>query len=371
MTGPGLSRRRLIGACAAGLGTTCVAGNAWAAEGGQPATPDLAGTVFGAFRRRRLVAIGEYHGLQEHHDAMVTLLTDPRFPEQAADVVIEFGNSLHQDVADRFMLALQPVQNSELRRVWRDNTNSPLATWDEPVYEDFFRVLRAVNWRLPAERRIRLLLGDPPIDWTKISTPGQVTALRNERDAFAASLVEREVLGKGRRALICYGASHVLHRAAGQPPPGGVVSLIEQRTGQRVLSLIALTPLAGDPGGTFGRLAHYPRGIVIPAADTWLGSVNSGDVLSPVIAPGPSGQPVNINCGVPLSSVIDGGLYLGQARDLTMSRPDPAIYLDQPYWAELQRRNILQGGVANLNALLREQTVRFEPEALPPSLLCR
>ena len=39
MIGPGLSRRSLIGACAAGLGTACFAGNARAAEGGQPADP--------------------------------------------------------------------------------------------------------------------------------------------------------------------------------------------------------------------------------------------------------------------------------------------------------------------------------------------
>jgi hypothetical protein len=370
MTGPGVSRRRLIGACAAGFGAACAPGNAWAAEGGQPARPDLAGTVFEAFRRHRLVAIGEYHGLQEHHDALAALLSDPRFPGLADDVVIEFGNSLYQDVADRFVLALEPVPNGELRRVWRDNTNSPLATWDEPAYEDFFRVLRAVNWRLPAGRRVRLLLGDPPIDWPKITTPAQVTTLRNERDAFAASLVEREVLSKGRRALICYGASHVLHPAPGQPPSGGVVPLIEAQTGQQVFSLITLTPLAGDPGGTFRRLAPYPRGIVIPAASTWLGQADAGDILSPVIAPGPSGQPANVNCGVPLGSVIDGGLYLGQASDLTMSRPDPAIYLDQAYWAELQRRNILQGGVANLDALRRDQPVPFTPEAVPPSLLC-
>jgi hypothetical protein len=170
--------------------------------------------------------------------------------------------------------------------------------------------------------------------------------------------------------LICYGASHVLHRAAGQPPPGGLVSLVEQRTGQRVYSIIALTPLAGDPGGTFRRLAHYPRGTVIPAASTWLGLVNSADVLSPALAPGPSGQPANINCGISLGSVIDGALYLGQASDLTTSHPDPAIYLDQAYWAELQQRNILQGGVPGLNALRQEQSARFTPQAVPPSLLC-
>jgi len=53
-----------------------------------------------------------------------------------------------------------------------------------------------------------------------------------------------------------------------------------------------------------------------------------------------------------------------------MSRPDPAIYLDQAYWAELQRRNILQGGVSDLNTLRQEQSVRFTPQAVPLSLLC-
>ena len=53
-----------------------------------------------------------------------------------------------------------------------------------------------------------------------------------------------------------------------------------------------------------------------------------------------------------------------------MSHPDPAIYLDQAYWAELQQRNTLQGGVPGLNALRQEQSARFTPQAVPPSLLC-
>jgi hypothetical protein len=117
------------------------------------------------------------------------------------------------------------------------------------------------------------------------------------------------------------------------------------------------------------RLAPYPRGVVIPAAGTWLATFNAGDFFL-AIAPGPSGQAVNINCGVPLGSLIDGGLYLGQAGDLTMSRPNPVIYLDEAYWAELQRRNTLQGGVIDLNTLRHEQPARFTPQAVPPPLLC-
>jgi hypothetical protein len=43
-----------------------------------PAGRELAGTVLEAFTRHRLVGIGESHGLQNHHDALQMLLTDPR-----------------------------------------------------------------------------------------------------------------------------------------------------------------------------------------------------------------------------------------------------------------------------------------------------
>ncbi|NUR62319.1 MAG: hypothetical protein HOV87_27215 [Catenulispora sp.] len=385
-TGPGMSRRRLIMAGAAGVGAVgavgagSLGGAAWASDaadgagsgaGRGPGLAGLADTVFAALKRHRLVAIGEVHGLQEHYDALASVLTDPRLPGLVDDVVFEGGNSLYQAVADRFVSGL-PVARSELRPLWRNSTNSPLATGDEPIYEDLFRVVRAVNWRLPAQRQVRLLLGDAPIDWPKITTADQVLALRNERDAFAASLVRREVLDKERKALICYGAAHVTHHAGTTRPPGtpsGVVSLIEEQTGQRVFSLVTLVPLAGDPGGLAARLSPYPRGVVIPTTGTWLGAFDAGDVF-PAFAPGASGQPVNTNCGVPLGKLTDGGLYLGRAEDLTMSRPDPAIYLDPAYWAELQRRNDLQGGVVDLDVLRTEQSVHFMPQPVPPPLLC-
>jgi hypothetical protein len=41
--------------------------------------------------------------------------------------------------------------------------------------------------------------------------------------------------------------------------------------------------------------------------------------------------------------LADAGPYAGQAAELTASWPDPAIYLDPAYWAELKRRNAIQG----------------------------
>jgi hypothetical protein len=75
-------------------------------------------------------------------------------------------------------------------------------------------------------------------------------------------------------------------------------------------------------------------------------------------------------CGIPLGALIDAGLHLGLAEHLTVSRENPAVYLDDAYWAELHRRNDLQGGVVNLNTYRQQQTVRFTPQSLPDQLLC-
>jgi hypothetical protein len=109
-----------------------------------------------------------------------------------------------------------------------------------------------------------------------------------------------------------------------------------------------LIPQQGDPGGLATKLAPYPRDTVIPAAGTWLGRFNAGDAEALYEVQG--GKQVNLFCDTPLGQHLDAGLYLGQPADLTASWPDPAIYLDAAYWAQLQRRNAPQGNNVDLNS---------------------
>lgn len=360
---PGLNRRGFLtasAAAAAGMGvagaTACGAAVASTAAGSLSRSGgSFTEAVLTAFRTSRLVGLAESHALQEHHDLLQTLIGDPRLPGVVDDIVVEFGNALYQDTIDAFVLDGQPVDDADLRPVWRNTTQSPLETWDEPVYEQFFRRVRAVNWTLPPGKRIRVLLGDPPINWSTITSRQQILSFVLRRDSHAASVVEQQVLAKGRRALLNFGAEHLYHQK--QVSALTLVPIIEQRTGVRTYVVADLIPLQGDPGGLGAKLVSYPRGTVIPAVGTWLGQFNAGYATPGEMSQ--NGQITNKLCGTPLDEILDAGLYLGQPADLTASGPNPAIYLDPAYWAVLQRRNALHGNIIDLDSYRQQQSPAY------------
>lgn len=353
---PGLNRRGFLATLAAGLGAAGLAACASSSRPGQSGSR-LADAVLAAFGTHRLVALGEAHSSQEHHDLLLTLISDPRLPGVVNDIVVEFGNARYQDLIDRFILDGEPVNDADLRLVWRNTTQSPGNTWDSPVYEQFFRRVRAVNWTLPASERIRILLGDPPFDWSKVTNASQIPS--GQGDSYAALMIGQQVLAKGRRMLLCYGSFHLFH-ASGGPLPN-IVSILEQQVGVRAYTIVDLMPLTTDPGGVFTKLARYPRGSVIPAAGTWLGQAGAQDVINGVIQDGKFCNPLS---GIPLAKLVDAGLYLGQAAKMTASWPNPAIYLDPVYWAELQGRNAIQGHIADLGTYRQQQPPAYP---LPPA----
>jgi hypothetical protein len=91
--------------------------------------------------------------------------------------------------------------------VWQ-NTTQNSSVWDRPVYEEFFRAVREINSSSPRDRQLRVLLGDPPVDWDSLRD-GARNIWTPDRDRHAADLIRREVLDKGRRALVLYGDAHL------------------------------------------------------------------------------------------------------------------------------------------------------------------
>lgn len=292
--------------------------------------------MLAAFETVPLVALGEMHGWQEEADFITALVHHPAFPSRVNDIVWEIGNAQYQELVDRFVVAGEPVANADLRPVWRNMIGNPYGFGDTPIYEQFFRTVRAVNRMLPYDQRIRVLLGDPPVDWSVVQTRADIEPFPN-RDLHFARVVEREVLKKGRHALLIAGNFHTVRIGPEQP---NVIGLIEQwypRTTQVVVPHVGfshrnteLEPL----------LASWSIPTLAYIQGTWLGTLDPRLLFAAELD-----WASDIYEGVTLADVADAYLYLGPRATLTASHPNPAIYRGDPdYLAEIQRRHQLLHG---------------------------
>ena len=181
-------------------------------QGLPPAAPtEPISAILGRFQSYDVVALGEgSHGDLNSLKFRLALIRDPRFPNVVNDIVVEAGNGRYQERIDAYVRG-DDVPAAIVREACRNTTN-PNTGPDYPSFEEIFHAVRAVNLKLPSERRIRILLGDPPFDWSQVravadlARPGGI--LTPDRDPFVANLVLRESIAKKRRALIVYGDGH-------------------------------------------------------------------------------------------------------------------------------------------------------------------
>lgn len=246
-----------------------------------PASPvagvptDAVSGILDAFRTNRLVAVPAGHTQSNSMLALLrALISDPRFAATVNDIVVEFGSSRYQDAMDRYVRG-EDVAEPTIRLAWQDAVQAGTAL-DNSNTGAFFRLVRDVNATLPAPRKIRVLLGDPPIDWENIRSRADYRKWEVQRDSYPADLVWREVLSRGRRALLLYANAHVIRKEIltnydmRDWQAQTIVSLIEARGNAHVFNIRMTGSLAKWQPNT----ASWPpmsltltRGTVIGARD--------------------------------------------------------------------------------------------------------
>jgi hypothetical protein len=281
-----------------------------------PVEPILA--IVEAFRSHRIVALGNVEGGNEQsHAFQLALLRDSRFTAVATDILVEFGNALHQDVVDRFVRG-EDVPYESLRRVWQDTTQVEFE-WDLPIYEEFFRAVRTVNASLPRPRQLRVLLGDPPVDWGHVHNLQDLQKAVGDRDGYAVEVLRREVLAKGRRALVIYGGQHLLRRStvagAADEWAGGIIARMER---DRLTSAFTILPeTRRDLRALHPDVASWPIPSLAALRGTGLGST--------IWDPRPQRRPVR------MEEQFDAILYLGPPSSMTAAKLAPALCSDRIY----------------------------------------
>jgi hypothetical protein len=283
--------------------------------GDDPIPRDAVDAVLEAFASHRVVAIGEVHGSVPEHAFLEALLEDPRAPAVIDDIAVEFGNARYQDAIDRYV-AGDPVPEDTLWKVWTETTQTS-GVWNQPVYRAFFETVRRVNAQLPAGNRFRVLLGDPPIDWSvpiasppcDESDPGCVDHWLFQREEHFARVVEEQSLSEGRRALLVAGFQHLVRRQSPLPP--SIVDILDAETSAAVFVVLPHEPnLIGNEEAE-SRVQAWPAPAIALLADTWLGEMPFEDEGGEVTCDGPGcGTAAAVETPT-FSEVSDAYLFLG------------------------------------------------------------
>lgn len=336
----------------------CVAAPAAAAE---PLVRPAADAVFAAFKQHPLVGLGDAHGLAEEGEFYGVLVRDPRFAAQVGNLVMEAFGAAHQDTLDRYLNG-EDVPRADLRKVWTDIVGgAPFLTGVS--YQQVLAEIRAVNAKLPPARRIKVWAGEPSVDWATIKTRADLEPYMAQRDSHPAALIDREILGKRKKALVIYGGLHFFPLPAppGLPQNPGLRGLVERG---HPGAFYIISPYVGfvQPGCSeaFEAATHWPNGSLIsPVKDTALQALllRPGCTAIPPPRRAPGAEPIDpevfakIQAGFvrPSSGAdADAILYLAPAATLTISPDDPEMITDPAYAAEITRRLPISGARPDL-----------------------
>jgi hypothetical protein len=320
----------------------------------EPAIP----AILAAFDRYDVVAMPEAHGMKDVDDFILSLIRDPTFPKKVNDIEVECGNSLYQPILDRY-IAGDDVPFSEVRKVWR-NTTQPMCG-RSGFFEQFFPLVRAINQKLTPAKRLRVLAGDPPIDWDRVKTSEDAMKFF-DREPSIVSVMEKEVLSKHRKALMLFGTFHLMHGV-----DDSAVSTYEKIYPH--LTFVISDLGIYDMNRTAAPVALWPNPSLALTKGTWLGALMLSDILPPPIN-------IDMDCKVqidfppelqkPMEAFVDAFLYLGP-QEFRLKEPMPAdIALDADYMTELQRRESLTGFPGEPAKSLKDSNLETVKEAEDP-----
>ena len=281
-----------------------------------PAPQDPVQGIVKLFDTYRIVMLGEIHGCRQEHDLLRKLVANPGFTERVNDIVMEFGNARYQDLVDRYVSG-ESVPVEQVQKAWRDTVGAlgPVS----PVYGEFYSAARAVNRTLPPKRRLRILLGDPPIDWSAVRNREDIGFYLPFRDEFYADVVRDQVLAKHRKALLIMGEGHC-RRAGGHP--GAIENELLMAFVKPYVILPSSNMVRGyddvDP-----RFNALPAPSLVEMKGNWIGGL-------PALGRGGS--------TATWEQTADAYLYLGPRDQLTVVNNRRSVLDGTAYGKELQRR---------------------------------
>ncbi len=266
----------------------------------QPRLENADRAMIQLFHTHDIVMFGEVHDSEQEYEWLCKLVKTPGFADHVDDIVVEFGNPLHQKTVDRYV-AGEDVPFDEVQQAWRNMVadTEPVS----PVYGWLYKAVREANLQRPGKRGLRLLMGSPPGDWSKIRNSADLAPYEDEREQWYAQVVKKEVLAKHRHALLIMGAGHFLrgHDQAMQFELAaqqhhdvpldkthlgpGYIERELRASGANPYLVVLGTNVIDARGDVDTRFSSWPVPVIAPLSGNWVGTLPAQPVISGGRAP--------------------------------------------------------------------------------------
>ena len=298
----------------------------------EPVLEGATAAIVKAFQSHDIIMLGETHGNKQEYDWLRSLVVAPEFANRVDDIVVEFGNSLYQDVVDRYVRG-DEIPLEQVQGAWLDTVAS--IGPPSPVYELLYRAVRQINVTRKGQHQLRILCGDPSIDWTKIREANELLPYVRNREQSYVRVVQNEVLAKHHRALLIMGIGHFLRHFDVMASRREFD--IEQQlraAGAKPYLIVTGTNTTGSANEVDHRLDRWPALSVVPLATSWVGELPAVPIV--MAGHGPSLP------GLKLKDAADALLFLGPHDALTTVATPRSELEGTSYGKELERRIALQ-----------------------------
>jgi hypothetical protein len=303
----------------------------------------VADSVAAQFDTHQFVFMGSTHGWKKQHDFQLCLLSRPAFQRRVTDVMVEWGNPVYQDLVDRYLLRLEPIPIDSLAPVWV-NTDAPDLWGRLTLMPAFYEAVRAINEHLEPARRIRVIGGNEPIDWSRVQTAEDVARYPYKSNWAAHVIMEHYAPEPSRKLFIIYGEGHINRR-------GTLTAEARQKVSLDQWFVVGVIRERGADGNLIAKLGD-------PAQPFYAGAAR-------LVAAAPYPRDLGIARQGPLLSVLNAVAYLGPEPDRSMSH---IVDLTPAQQAEVARHNQIKGDLRQLMQLRyghRADWFRTHPDDIP------
>jgi hypothetical protein len=332
-----------------------------------PKPENATAAVLHAFDTHDLVLFGEIHGNKQEYEWLRSLVATPEFADRVDDIVLESGNSLYQKSVDRYIagedVPLEQVQKAWLNTVGAIGPAPPVSAW-------LYRAVRETNLKRRGKHQMRVVCGDPYIDWDAVKTREDIAPYLSNRDQWYTQVVKDEVLARHHRALLIMGWGHFLR--------GWGPSYVEPQlraAGASTYLIVFGTNVTGGYDDLDHRFDSWAAPAIVSLANNWVGElpampVVSGGGIGPQMImrhgpPSAEATPATPPAPLKLKDAADALLYLGPRDSLTQVSMSGSELEGTPYGKEIERRLSIEGFPGNI-ITQKSEAPQFSPP--PPAV---